>query len=178
MITNMAYQEAVTNLAPTPQLQVGLSFKSPIAMDMLEEMTVEDVPLTCHNNPLFINFHLKGMCSSKCGGRHAHRCLCSSEHGLLATQKAQFYCSSLPLVMGLDSISSSGSNITTKIKRSRCSRGGHTRGGKLTHYPRRGPHQEQEKQRQFPPRYRSEAQGIAHLWYTPLPLKTNICPLN
>ena len=70
-----SFHEAVENPLPISALQVGLGFKLHLSMDMSEEMTGEAAPLTDNVHPFCLSFHLKGVCNSNFGGRHANQCL-------------------------------------------------------------------------------------------------------
>ena len=49
--------------------------------------TSTPVPQTADGHPFCLSYHLKGVCNSNCGGRHAHRPLSPHERGILSAWK-------------------------------------------------------------------------------------------
>ena len=65
----------------------------------------------------FFSYHLKGVCNSNCGVHHAHRCLPSREHGLVAEWKAHFLIMAPPPLLEVDTASLGAKIICTRSRR-------------------------------------------------------------
>ena len=81
---------AIQNPTPLPHLQVGPGFRLWQSMEQAERTTGAPVPQTDDGHPLCLSYHLKGVCNSKCGGRHAHRMISQHEQGVLSVWKSRF----------------------------------------------------------------------------------------
>ena len=95
-------QEDVHNTAPIPQLQVVLSFKVRLAMDMKEEMVGESMPLNDGGRPLCMSYHLKCVCNYNCRGHHMHMHLLVIYHSIFEAWKAQFCVIMPPLMVSVE----------------------------------------------------------------------------
>ena len=84
------------NPDPIPQLQLGTRFKMLLAMDVTEEASGDTIPLAEYGRPLWLIFHLKGVCNSNCVNHHSHQSITIWEHGPLVEWKA-WYGATLPL---------------------------------------------------------------------------------
>ena len=69
------------NLDPNQQLQVGPGFNLNLVMDMAEGATKYPIPIKNDDCPFCLSFHLNGVCTSHCGGRHYHLGLTAIENG-------------------------------------------------------------------------------------------------
>ena len=119
----------VQNPAPLPHHQVGPGFRLRQSMDQAEETTGMPVTQTDDSRPFCLSYHLKGVCNSNYGDRHAHRTLSSHEQGVLSAWKSRF-CTTQPPVNKIASPhwAPGGGSVgnTTLSSRSRISQG--TRG--------------------------------------------------
>ena len=83
-------QVAVQNPNPLPHLQVGPGFRLRQSMEKVTIATGSPVPQKADGRPFCMSYHLKGVCNSNCGGRHAHRTLYPNERGILSARKSRF----------------------------------------------------------------------------------------
>ena len=90
-------QVAAQNPAPLPSLQVRPGFRIWKSMEQAAETTSIPVPKIDDRRPFCLSYHLKGMCNSNCGGRHAHMTLSSHKQGVLSAWKSRF-CAAQPPV--------------------------------------------------------------------------------
>ena len=90
-------QVAVKNPAPLPHLQVGPGLCLRHYMEQASDVTGTPVPHTDDGHPLCLSYHLKGVCNSNYGSRHAHRNLYSHKQGVLSARKSRF-CAAQPPV--------------------------------------------------------------------------------
>ena len=88
-------QVVVQNPAPIPEFQVGPGFRLRQSMEQAAETSGTTVPQKDDGRPFCLSYHLKGVCNSKCGGRHEHRTLSLHEQGILRTWKSR-YCAAQP----------------------------------------------------------------------------------
>ena len=77
-------QVAVQNPNPLPHLQVGPGFRLRKLMEQATIATGSPVLQTADGRPFCLTYHLKGVCNSNCGGRHAHRMIYLHERGILS----------------------------------------------------------------------------------------------
>ena len=90
-------QVEVQNSTPLPHLQVGPGFRLRQSMEQTENKTGAPVPQINDGRPFCFSYHLKGVCNSTCGGRHAHRTLFHHKQGVLSAWIYRF-CSAPPPV--------------------------------------------------------------------------------
>ena len=83
-------QVAVQNQNPIPHLQVGSGFRLLKSMEQAVIATGTPVLQTADGRPFCLSYHLKGVCNSKWGGRHAHRPLSPHKWGILSAWKSLF----------------------------------------------------------------------------------------
>ena len=127
---------AVQNPHPLPHLQVGPGFRIKQSMEKATIATGSPVPQTADGRPFCFSYHLKGMCNSNCGGRHAHRTLSPHEQGILSAWKSRLCTdphpvseiSALPWTPGGGSVGNT--TLSTRSQRSQGSRGTRIRDSK------------------------------------------------
>ena len=90
-------QLAVQNPNPLPHLQVGPGFRLRQSMEQLNVTTGSPVPQTADGRPFCLSYHLKGVCNSKFGGRHAHQTLSLHKRGTLSAWKSRFCAETHPV---------------------------------------------------------------------------------
>ena len=83
-------QVAVQNPNPLPHLQVGPMFRLRKSMEQAAIATGTPVPQTADGRQSCLSYHLKDVCNSNCGGRHAHRPISTHEWGILIAWKSRF----------------------------------------------------------------------------------------
>ena len=119
---------AVQNPAPLPHLQVVPGFRLRQSMQQVLEATDTPVPQTDDGYVFYLSYHLKGVCNSNYGGRHAHRTLSSHEQGVLSAWKSR-YCAAQPPVAEIAdppwALRGGSVGNTTLSTRSRSSQGTH-----------------------------------------------------
>ena len=81
-------QVEVQNPTPLTHLQVGLGFRLLQSMEKSEKATGAPVPQNDDGRPFCLSYHLKGVCNSNCGGRHAQMTLSPHEQGVLSDWKS------------------------------------------------------------------------------------------
>ena len=79
-----ASQVVVQKSSPLPHLQVEPDFRLSQSMEQKAESTVTPVPQTDKGCPLCLSYHIKGVCNSNCGRRHAHRTLSLNKQVVLS----------------------------------------------------------------------------------------------
>ena len=90
-------QVAVQNPTPLPHLQVGPGFRLRQSMEQATIATGSLVPQAADCRPFCLSYHLKGVCNSNCGGRHAYRTLSPHKRGILSAWKSRFCADTHPV---------------------------------------------------------------------------------
>ena len=132
-------QVAVQNPEPLPHLQVGRGFRLRQSMYQAVDATVTPVPQTDDGCPFCLSYHLKFVCKSNCGGRHAHKTLSSHEQGVLSACKSRF-CAAQPSAIKIAAPpwapgggSVGNTTISTRSRRYQGTRGTRSRNTKTWH---------------------------------------------
>ena len=126
-------QVAVQNPNPLPHLQVRPGFRLRQSMEQSNVTTGSPVPQRSDGRPFCLSYHLKGVCNSNCGYRHAHRTLSLHEQGTLSTCKSRFCSETHPVAENSTPPWTPGggsvrnTTISTRSRRSQSSRGTRSR---------------------------------------------------
>ena len=88
VITMPLHQVAVNNTTPLPHLQFCLGFRLQKSMEKSTETTREPFSLKDDGLQFLISYHLKGVWSLNCSGRHNHRKLYFNDQGILSAWKS------------------------------------------------------------------------------------------
>ena len=91
-------QVAVQNPNPLPHLQVGPGFRLRQSMDQSTIAIGTPVPPIADGHLFCLSYHLKGVCNSNYGGRHAHIPLSLHEWFILSARKYRLYTDPNPVI--------------------------------------------------------------------------------